>query len=384
MKTALITGASTGIGKSIALKMGDSGFKVLLIARSIEKLTKLKNEIEFKGGQAEVCVTDLSDINSINKLITEIKSKYSKIDLICNVAGIWHSDSKVFAGTEFSKFDQKTILDTYTVGLTAPTLIVHGLVDLMPKGANIINISGTFENGAKGWLPYYSSKKALEDFTFGLADELKGNEIKVNCISPSDTVTEEYKKWFPEYIDEAILPHQIADYVLKLVSDKALESGTSRVLKKFNYSKEDIGFVKLAIKTAEESLEAGAFPAGAVLVKDNKIIAKSISAKYPEIIYHAESSTIDKAMTELHSQLTDCTLYTSMEPCLMCLSRGYWAGIRKIVFALKKESTLRNHYESNHSTNEILERFNEKIELIQIEELENEALFLVREWEKVN
>ena len=69
----------------------------------------------------------------------------------------------------------------------------------MHAGSKIINISGTFESGAKGWLPYYVSKKAIENLTVGLSQELRDKQIQVNCISPSDTLTESYQKFFPEY-----------------------------------------------------------------------------------------------------------------------------------------------------------------------------------------
>ena len=91
----------------------------------------------------------------------------------------------------------------------------------MPKNGKILNISGTFENGAKGWLPYFVSKKAIEDLTIGLAEELKEKQIHVNCISPSDTATKQYKKYFPQYIKEAISPEKIANYATFLCSEKA-------------------------------------------------------------------------------------------------------------------------------------------------------------------
>ena len=94
--------------------------------------------------------------------------------------------------------------------------LVHGLVNLMPKKSKIINISGTFESGAKGWLPYYVSKKAIEDLTIGLAQELECKDIQVNAISPSDCATFAYKKYFPQYINEAIAPEKIAQFVVDL------------------------------------------------------------------------------------------------------------------------------------------------------------------------
>lgn len=161
MKISLVTGASTGIGRTIAIELAKTGMYTILVARRKEKLDETLKLVQEVGGKGKVFTCDLADINSINNLISEIKKETKEINVICNVAGVWHGTDTVYADTDFEIFDQKTVLDTYTVGLTAPTLLAHSLVPLMPKGSKIINISGTFENGAKGWLPYYVSKKAI-------------------------------------------------------------------------------------------------------------------------------------------------------------------------------------------------------------------------------
>ena len=233
MKTAVITGASTGIGQTIAKVLAKTGVYVLLTARNEEKLSETLKLVEETGGKGKYIVGDLSSVDSVNQLISDITSETKNVDILCNVAGIWHGKDKVYANTDFEKFDQKTILDTYTVGITAPTLLSHAFIPLMPKGSKIINISGTFENGAKGWLPYYVSKKAIEDLTIGLSQELADKDIQVNGISPSDTATEEYKKYFPQYIEDAVDPIEIAKYVLYLCSDKARNvNGKIKVIKK--------------------------------------------------------------------------------------------------------------------------------------------------------
>ncbi len=190
-KITIVTGASTGIGKRIALTFAQEGAEVLLVARSRDRLDKVREEILKVNGNAAVYVVDLSSVDEINNFIKIIINDYKKIDQIINVAGIWHDDKRAFYDIDFDKYDQKVVLDTFSVGLLAPILFAHGLLPLMSKGSDVINISGTFENGAKGGLPYYVSKKALEDFTIGLSQEVKDKEIYVNCISPSDTATEE-------------------------------------------------------------------------------------------------------------------------------------------------------------------------------------------------
>jgi 3-oxoacyl-[acyl-carrier protein] reductase len=132
--------------------------------------------IQEKGGASTVIPTDLSDLDQVNALIKSVQDQAESIDAIINIAGIWHDKDEVFAETDYQDFDQQVILDTYTVGFTVPSLLIHGLLPKMGPKSKIVNLSGTFENGGKGWLPYYASKRALEDFTVGLSQEFVESE----------------------------------------------------------------------------------------------------------------------------------------------------------------------------------------------------------------
>jgi NAD(P)-dependent dehydrogenase (short-subunit alcohol dehydrogenase family) len=230
-KTALVTGASTGIGRAIALELAKNNIKVILVARREDKLKETQNLIKEFNSDSEIIPTDLNNVESINSLLTQIKERVSQIDILVNVAAIWHGKDGVYAGKDFETFDQKVVLDTFMVGLTAPTLLCHGLIPLMKAKSKIINISGTFEDGAKGWLPYYVSKKGIEELTIGLSQELAEKDIQVNCISPSDTASEEYAKYFPQYIDQSLKPEDIAKKVLELTQNDTM-TGEIIILKK--------------------------------------------------------------------------------------------------------------------------------------------------------
>ncbi len=202
---ALITGASSGLGRAISQALEDAGYKLILTAR---------NKAEFGDYAA-----DLSDAASLNRLINNIKKSAKKINVIVNVAGIWHGKDEVFAGKNLVDFSEKTVIDTMMVGIMAPMLLCYHLLPLMPKKSHIVNISGTFENGGKGWLPYFVSKRAIEDLTVGLAQDMDGKEIQVNGISPSDMATPAYKKYFPQYFGEGIDPKLVAKKIVDLVSN---------------------------------------------------------------------------------------------------------------------------------------------------------------------
>lgn len=231
MKNAIVTGSSTGIGRATAIKMAEAGYHVFLIARTKEKLEQTAKIIEKAVGESTILPTDLSDVKQVNALIESINKQAESVDAIINIAGIWHGQDEVFAETDFQKFDQQVVLDTYTVGFTAPSLLIHGLLPKMGPKSKIVNLSGTFENGAKGWLPYYVSKRALEDLTVGLSQELEDKDIQVNAVSPSDTATEAYATYFPQYMDEAISPEKIAEYIVELCKVDNTTTGKVFVMK---------------------------------------------------------------------------------------------------------------------------------------------------------
>lgn len=226
-KIALVTGASSGLGRAISVALGGAGYSLILTGRNKTELGKTRSLIK----KAIAIPADLSNLLAINRFISSINKLTKRVDVLVNLAGIWHGQNEVYAGKDLEKFEQKVILDTFMVGTIAPTLLVHGLVNLMPEKSKIINISGTFESGAKGWLPYYVSKRAIEDLTVGLSQELARKDIQVNAISPSDCATFAYKKYFPQYINEAIPPEKIAEFCLKLCHDDRT-SGKVFVLKK--------------------------------------------------------------------------------------------------------------------------------------------------------
>ncbi|MFA6896735.1 MAG: nucleoside deaminase [Patescibacteria group bacterium] len=139
-------------------------------------------------------------------------------------------------------------------------------------------------------------------------------------------------------------------------------------------------YLKLAIDKSQESFEKGFFPAGAVIVLNGKILSSKTSNSFPGY-NHAEYNAIDEAFAKSNSDLSNAVLYTSMEPCLMCMAKAYWAGIRKIVFAIGKESMNKKYYEGAYKNKNQIESLNEKMEFLQVRNMEKEALKIVETWE---
>lgn len=148
----------------------------------------------------------------------------------------------------------------------------------------------------------------------------------------------------------------------------------------------DLKFLKLAIEKAENSITKGGFPAGAVIVKDGKILGEGISIGniLNDPTSHGEMASIRDACKKLKtSDLSGSTLYSSMQPCLMCLGASMWSSISRIVFACPKEKVSAEYYGGNYQLSAINSKLAKPIELKHMPELENESLSIVSKWEEI-
>ncbi len=146
----------------------------------------------------------------------------------------------------------------------------------------------------------------------------------------------------------------------------------------------DKDFLLKAIEQSKESVQQGGFPAGTVIVKDGKVIATGISVG--NILHdptsHGEVNAIRNASKALESSSLDgVTIYSSLEPCMMCLGASMWARVSRIVFACGKPSVSSEYYGGDYTSLEINKVFAQPIEIVHFKELENSALEIVHEWE---
>ena len=108
----------------------------------------------------------------------------------------------------------------------------------------------------------------------------------------------------------------------------------------FNYSADDARFMQMAIDLSVENIDTGGGPFGAVIVRDGEVIATGTNRVVPNAdpTAHAEVTAIRNACAKLGTfQLTGCTVYSSCEPCPMCLSALYWAGVSRICYGNTKD-----------------------------------------------
>lgn len=145
-------------------------------------------------------------------------------------------------------------------------------------------------------------------------------------------------------------------------------------------------FLKLAIEQARKSMQKGGFPAGAVVVKNGKIISKGISLGFilNDPTSHAETMAIREACKSLKtSDLKGATLYESLGCCVMCFSVANWAGISRIVSGCRKfpDMVSKGYYEGATDVKDLNDQNTRKIEFVYIPDFEKDSLELIKDWE---
>lgn len=185
-KVAVVTGASRGIGREIALALAKNGAKVVVSARNTEALAKLVDEIKDQGGEAAAVAGDVSIEADANNLIEQAIATFGQVDILVNNAGITRDGLLVRMKSE----DWDAVLDTNLKGAFMCTKAVAKPMSKQRSG-RIINISSVVgEMGNAGQANYCASKAGLLGLTKSVAKELARRSVTVNAITPGFIVTD--------------------------------------------------------------------------------------------------------------------------------------------------------------------------------------------------
>ena len=192
-KTVLVTGSTDGVGRLVAIRLGEAGARVLVHGRNTQRGALAVSEIEAAGGTAEFLEADLSALSEMRRLAEEVRARTDRLDILINNAGI---------GTDGAKGTRQTSADghelRFAVNYLAGFALTHALLPLIKQSApaRIVNVASAGQQrldftdimltrGYGGMRAYCQSKLAQILFTIDLADELRGSGVTVNALHPA-------------------------------------------------------------------------------------------------------------------------------------------------------------------------------------------------------
>jgi NAD(P)-dependent dehydrogenase (short-subunit alcohol dehydrogenase family) len=216
-KIALVTGSGRGIGAAIAIKLANLGATTIACGRTLARLQHTAGQIRSAGGQSEAMACDVADWNSVAALAERIQKTFGRLDILINNAGVgWFGGPLHTMPAE--KWD--TIFNTnlrgvfHMVRAFAPMLIAAG-------GGDIVNISSiASKNALPNGAAYSASKWGLNGLTYSVAEELRGNNIRVSVICPGSTYTE-FSPHEGKNPDKMLIAEDVAHAVEMLVTARA-------------------------------------------------------------------------------------------------------------------------------------------------------------------
>jgi 3-oxoacyl-[acyl-carrier protein] reductase len=225
-QTALVTGASQGLGRAIALALATNGAKVACVARSAEKLAETVSAISAAGGQAEAFPCDVKESAAVDALVDGLVEKWGKLDILVNNAGV--TRDTLLPRMSDQEWDE--VIDTNLRGsfLFARAASRHMMRARYGRIINISSVSGIMGN--PGQTNYSASKAGLIGFTRSLSRELAGRKLTINAVCPGfiesdmtkalgDAILDEVKKRIPA--KRVGLAEDVAACVLFLASPAA-------------------------------------------------------------------------------------------------------------------------------------------------------------------
>jgi len=205
-KVALISGASRGIGESIAVALAQYGAHTILVSRKIDALEEVAKEIRDKGGKADSIACHMGEVAQIEAMFKQVREKFGRLDILINNAA-----TNPFFG-EMINADEAIWEKTFDVNLKGPFFMIKHAVPLMVEsgGGSIVNVSSV--NGIRPAFMqgiYSITKAGLISMTRAFAKELAAKNIRVNALLPGLTDTK---------FSKALMDNKnIYDYVVKQV-----------------------------------------------------------------------------------------------------------------------------------------------------------------------
>jgi NAD(P)-dependent dehydrogenase (short-subunit alcohol dehydrogenase family) len=220
---ALVTGASRGIGRAVALALAREGWRVVAVARAQKALESLDDEIRAAGGEATLVPLDLKDYDGIDRLGGVLYERFGKLDGFVSCAAVLGDLTPV------AHARPAVITEVFAVNLIANQRLIRSLDPLLrtaPAGRAVFATSGVAQHPRAFWGPYAASKAGLESLVQIYAQEVAITPVKVNLVNPGPTRTAMRYKAFPgEDQDTLATPEDVAPLFVQLLSPDETRHG---------------------------------------------------------------------------------------------------------------------------------------------------------------
>jgi NAD(P)-dependent dehydrogenase (short-subunit alcohol dehydrogenase family) len=201
-RSALVTGASSGLGRHFGLTLARAGAGVALAARRRESLDAVADEIVRAGGRAIAVPMDVGDGQSIRSAMAEAHASLGRLDILVNNAGV--TITKPFVDVEESEWDR--VLDTNLRGAFLVAQAAARIMQGQPDGGVIVNVGSILALRVTAQLPaYVASKAAIVHLTQAMALELARHRIRVNALCPGYIETDFNREFFASDAGKAMI-----------------------------------------------------------------------------------------------------------------------------------------------------------------------------------
>jgi NAD(P)-dependent dehydrogenase (short-subunit alcohol dehydrogenase family) len=222
-RVALVTGASRGIGRAVAVQLAREGWRVVCVARAQKALEELDDRIRGHGGEATLVPLDLRDGNAIDHLGAAIYERFGKLDALAACAGTLGSL------TPAQQITPAVMDETMAVNFTANYRLIralHPLLRVSDAGRAVFVTSGASRNLHAYWGPYAASKAALDALIGCYAQELNITPIRANLFNPGPTRTAMRAKAFPGEDPMTLpTPEEVAPHIVAMLQPDYTENG---------------------------------------------------------------------------------------------------------------------------------------------------------------
>lgn len=216
-KVALITGASQGLGRALALAYAKEGASLVVNSRSEESIRPVAEEVEGLGAEVLAVAADVSKGEDARRLVDEAVGGFGGIDVLVNNAGLLGPRVAI---EDYPEVEWRRVIDA---NLTGPYLVSKAAIPHLREGASIINVvSGVSVEGRAEWGAYSVSKFGMEGLSQILAAELEGRGIRSNAVDPGGMRTDMRAAAYPEEDPQTrITPEENTAVFLYLASDES-------------------------------------------------------------------------------------------------------------------------------------------------------------------